>query len=93
METLQAVVDLFHENSELKERLSKFEDKCEDLVGQSVTFRVRHSRKYKFYDCIVDKFTGEGWELIQDTDYDRPIGFYATFDDLFKGNFWINKSK
>lgn len=93
MEAVRSVVELARENDYHKSRADKFENFFKDLVGRSVTFRVKYSRKYKYYHCVVDKFTGDGWELIQDTDEDQALGFYATLYDLIKGNLWINKSK
>jgi len=91
MDAVQAVVDLVRETNDLRQKVEKFNKVFEDLVGSRVTFRVKHTRKYKFYDCIVDNFTGEGWELIQDTDNERPLGFYATLSDIINGNLWVTE--
>lgn len=93
MDAIQAVIDLARENEELRTKSEKFDKIFEDMVGSHVTFRVKHTRKHKFYNCVVDSFTGEGWELIQETDDERPLGFYATINDLVTGNMWVTEDE
>ena len=94
MDAIQAVVDLARENEALEEKLSKYEDWCEDLVGTTVTLRVGSKKsKTRFVDCVVQEYDADEytWTLLADektTDNDPEI-FEVTFEDFIKGNLHI----
>jgi len=91
MDAIQAVIDVVRENERLRAKNDKFEDMLESLVGAHVTFCVKQGKKTKYYECIVDEWNGEGWELINDDDDDDPEFFFATFKDFINGRLWITE--
>lgn len=92
MDAIQAVIDVVRENERLRSSNDKFEDMLESLVGAHVTFSVKQGKKTKYYECIVDEWNGEGWELINDDDDDDdPEFFFATFKDFINGRLWITE--
>ena len=94
MDAIQAVVDLARENEAYEEKLGKYEDWCDDLIGTSVTLRVGSKKgKTRFVECVVQEYDGDEftWTLLAEdkTDNDPEI-FEVTFEDFIKGNLHIN---
>jgi hypothetical protein len=94
MDAIQAVVDLARENEAYEEKLGKYEDWCDDLIGTSVTLRVGGKKsKTRFVECVVQEYDADEftWTLLADekTDNDPEI-FEVTFEDFIKGNLHIN---
>lgn len=94
MDALQTVLTLARENADLKHQVSEYEDLMEKLVGASVTYRVKVGKKTKFYECTVESWNGECWELVEEDpdDPDDPEVFEVTMDDFVEGRLWITES-
>lgn len=94
MDAVQVVLTLARENSDLKIQVKDYENLMEKLVGASVTYRVKEGKKTKYYQCTVDSWNGESWELIEDDpeDPDDPEFFEATLDDFAEGRLWVAES-
>lgn len=95
MDAIQAVVDLARENEAYEEKLCKYEDWCEDLIGTSVTLRVGSKKsKTRFVECIVQEYDSDEftWTLLADDEKttNDPEIFEVTFEDFIKGNLHIN---
>ena len=94
MDALQSVLVLARENTELQRQLKDYEALMVTLVGASVTYTVKEGKKTKFYECTVDSWNGDCWELIEDDpeDPDDPEVFEVTMDEFAEGRVWITPS-
>jgi hypothetical protein len=94
MDAVQAVIDLVRKSDELNDKINTYESMFNSLIGAQVTFRVKEGKKTRYYECTVEDWNGDGWELerITEDDGDDYDYFLATFADLVEGNLWI-KSK
>jgi len=89
MDTITAVVELVRENEEMRKSLDMYEDMCEALIGQTVTFANRHKNKTRYVTCEVEEFDlGTGEWLVRDIESDEV--FPLTFEKLFDGSVTIN---
>jgi hypothetical protein len=91
MDVISGVVELAREAEDLRERIDDFDKQMESLIGSTVTLTVRQGKKRKFYECTVDTWNGESWELTENSTDDDPEFFEATFDDFVKGRMWVLK--
>lgn len=89
MDTITAVVELVRENEDMRKSLDMYEDMCEALIGQTVTFANRRKNKTRYVTCEVEEFEeGQGW-LVRDIETDEV--FTLSFEKLFDGSATINK--
>jgi hypothetical protein len=97
MDAIQAVVDLARENEAYEEKLCKYEDWCDDLIGSYATLRVSGKKsKTRFVECVVQEYDSDEftWTLLADDNTTNdPEIFEVTFEDFIKGNLHINFEK
>jgi hypothetical protein len=90
MDTITAVVEIVRENEEMRKSLEQYEDMCEGLIGQTVTFSHKRKNKTRYVTCEVEEFDlGTAEWLVRDIESDEV--YPLTFDKLFDGSVTINK--
>jgi hypothetical protein len=92
MDVVQAVIQVVREASELRKQVEGFEQMMSSMVGCTVMYSEGTGRKKKFYQCTVESWDGDSWELVEENPEDKndPSVFVATFEDMVEGRMWMN---